>query len=111
MSVPFVMQDNLLLMRNLLTCLVLLCSAANTYAAEPQRWCTDAGGQRAELVFADNGPPVIRIKDKVTETLDEATWRGHVIFGTMDYELGQMSYKDQKVVIYDDRVFWPCSPS
>ncbi|QIG49002.1 hypothetical protein G5V57_15500 [Nordella sp. HKS 07] len=107
MSVPFIMQGNLSPVRNLFVCLALLYSAASIYAAEPQRWCTDAGGQRAELVFADDGPPIIKIKDKVTERLDEATWRGHVIFGTMDYELGEMSYEDQKVVIYDDRVFWP----
>lgn len=95
-------------MRNLLACLVLLWSAASTCAAEPERWCSVAGDQRAELVFLDSGP-IIRVNGKVTEHLDVATWRGHVIFATMNYELGQMAYKDQKVVVYNDRVYWPCS--
>ena len=98
-------QRNLLPMKNLLACLVLLCSATSSYAAEPQRWCTGFGtDQQAELVFLDEGP-FIQIDGKVTELPDK--W--HVHFATMDYESHGITYRDQKVVIYNDRVFWPCS--
>jgi hypothetical protein len=92
--------------RNLLCCLVLLCSATSSYAAEPQRWCFGVGGpsdQRAELVFLDDG--VIQMNGKVLEIRE----RERVMIGTMDVESTGASYKDQKVVIYQDRVFWPCS--
>jgi hypothetical protein len=96
-------------MRKLLACFVLLCSAASTYAAEPQRWCSPEGyDQPAELVILDDGP-VIKINGKVTEHLDQG-WREHVIFTTMDYEHSGMMYKDQKVAIYHDHVFRACSP-
>jgi hypothetical protein len=32
--------------------MVLLCGAASADAAEPQKWCTDADGQHAELSFS-----------------------------------------------------------
>ena len=92
--------------RNLLACLVLLCSAASSHAAEPQRWCFGVGGpsdQRAELVFLDDG--VIQMNGKVLEIRE----RERVMIGTMDVESTGASYKDQRVVIYQDRVFWPCS--
>ena len=92
--------------RNLLCCLVLLCSASSSYAAEPQRWCFGVGGasdQRAELVFLDDG--VIQMNGKVLGIRE----RERVMIGTMDVESTGASYKDQKVVIYQDRVFWPCS--
>ena len=92
--------------RNLLPCLVLLCSATSSYAAEPQRWCYGVGGpsdQRAELVFLDND--VIQMNGKVLDNIE----RESIMIGTMDVKNQGVSYKDQKVVIYQDRVFWPCS--
>jgi hypothetical protein len=92
--------------RNLLCCLVLLCSVTSSYAAEPQRWCFGVGGpsdQRAELVFLDDG--VIQMNGKDLGIRE----RERVMIGTMDVESTGASYKDQKVVIYEDRVFWPCS--
>jgi hypothetical protein len=92
--------------RNLLCCLVLLCSATSSYAADPQRWCFGVGGpsdQRAELVFLDDG--VIQMNGKDLGIRE----RERVMIGTMDVESTGASYKDQKVVIYEDRVFWPCS--
>ena len=91
--------------RNLLCCLVLLCSPTSSYAAEPQRWCTQSYGfPMAELVILDDGP-VIKINGKVTERPEK--W--NVIFGTMDFESHGMTYKDQKVAYYQDHLFWPCS--
>ena len=92
--------------KNLLRCLLLLCSATSSYAAEPQRWCTGVGGsndQRAELVFLDND--VIQMNGKVLEKAE----RAGIMIGTMDVVSDGVSYKDQKVVIYRDRVFWLCS--
>lgn len=91
-------------MRKQLACLVLLCSAVSTYAAEPQRWCGDSNGQHAELVFLDDGP-VIKMDDKVVEHLNNS----HMIIGTLDFQSADgMFYKDQKVIIDHDRAFWPC---
>jgi hypothetical protein len=78
-------------------------------AGEPQRWCSPEGyDQPAELVIFDDGP-VIKINGKVTEHLNKVFWREKVIFTTMDYEHGGMMYRDQKLAIYHDRIFWPCS--
>jgi hypothetical protein len=92
-------------MRNLLACLVLSCSAASTYAAEPQRWCTESYGfPMAELVILDDGP-VIKISGKVIAR----PHKEQVIFGTMDFVSHGTMQRDQKVAYYQDHLFWPCS--
>lgn len=91
--------------KNLLACLVLLWSAASSYAAEPQRWCSyDGYDHPAELVILDDGP-VIKINGEVKEHPDKE----YISFGTMDYLTGSgVMYRDQKVAIYHDHLFWPC---
>lgn len=106
MSVSIIVQGNLLPIRNLFICLGLLGNAVSTYAVEPERWCSPEGYDHpAELVILDDGP-VIKINGKAEHLGAEGQY--HLMHATMDYETGGMMYRDQKVMIYHDHVFWPC---
>jgi hypothetical protein len=94
------------------TLLGLWCGAASAYAAAPaEKWCSggyNLTNNQAELVMRPDGP-VLRLGDK-TENLAAggAIWEEKLIFATIDYAQEGVEYKDQKIVIYQDRVFWPC---
>jgi hypothetical protein len=54
-----------------------------------------------KLVFLDDGA------DIQANGEDQRTRQAHVMLGTMDYERDGMPYKDQKVAIYHDHLYWP----
>jgi hypothetical protein len=56
---------------------------------------------------ADDGPE-IRVKGRLVERLDKEFWHEHVIFANIDYASEGEEHKGQQILIYQDRVFWPC---
>jgi len=92
-------------MRKLLIVLALLCGAASAHAATAQKWCSDGFDKPAELTLTQ--APVFKVGDKV-EALDPEFWPEDVTFATIDYALEGDEHKDEQIVIYKDRVFWPC---
>jgi hypothetical protein len=93
-------------MRKLLALMALLCGAASTEAAEPQKWCSigfDDGP--AELVWAADGDLALTIGGKPVEIEGDghepAIASAWVLFSKEDKLI-------DPVWIYKDRIFWPC---
>jgi hypothetical protein len=99
-------------MRMALASVALFCGVATCLAASPTtKWCSngfDETGEPAELVFSQSGAE-LRLKGK-TSNLAEGNpfWAEYVTFATIDYSTEGIEYRDQQIVIYKDRVFWPC---
>lgn len=90
----------------------LWCGAVSVYAAAPaEKWCSgayDLTDRQAELVMLPDGP-VLHIGNKTENLAAGGTiWEQKLTFATIDYAVKGVEYKDQKIVIYQDRVFWPC---
>lgn len=93
-------------MRKILAVVVFLCSAASAYAAEPAKWCSDGYDKPAELAISDSGA-VFSVGGK-SITLDNEFWRENVTFVEASYAVEGEEHQNEKVVFYQDRVFWPC---
>jgi hypothetical protein len=89
-------------MRKLLAIVALLCGAVSVNAAEPQKWCFET----SELVMSD--PPVIKTPGTVDEQFDD-TWPEQLVRATLSYSDEVNGSETVPVMVYNDRVFWPCS--
>ncbi len=99
-------------MRLALASAALICGVATCYAKSPtSKYCSygfDETDSPAELVFFDNGPE-FRLKGKTTNLAEgNPTWVESMTFGKIDYWTEGIEYRDQEVIIYKDRAFWPC---
>lgn len=100
-------------MRLALASVALIYGAATCLAKSPTpKYCSygfDETGEPAELVFFENGPE-FRLRGKTTNLAEGGNpfWVERVIFGKIDFWNEGTEYRDQKIVLYEDRVFWPC---
>jgi hypothetical protein len=86
--------------------LLMALGVGTAYSAPPvKEWCSDGFEKPAELSLSQ--PPVFKVGDKI-EQLDPEFWPEDVTFATIDYALEGDEHKDEQIVIYQDRVFWPC---
>jgi hypothetical protein len=88
----------------------LLYSVVATGAATPAKWCSDSYGydKPAELIVPSEGAEVLRVSGKVVNLFDEYAPTGSdFIYATIDYA-SQGIEKKQRILIFRDRVFWPC---
>gem|GEM_PF-5175397 len=86
--------------------------AVTCLAAPPTpKWCSygfDQGDKPAELVFF-RGNPELRLQGKTVRLAEEhGIWEETVTFATISYWTEGIEYRNQRIVIYLDRVFWPC---
>lgn len=89
----------------------LICGVATCLAAPPTpKWCSygfDDTDEPAELVFFRSGPE-FRLKGKTLKLADNPFWVELMTFATIDYVTEGIEYHDRQIIIYKDRVFWPC---
>jgi hypothetical protein len=53
--------------------------------------------------------PVLHIGSKSEDlAADGQPWKEKLTFATIAYSMEGVEYKGEKIVIYQDRVFWPC---
>ena len=71
---------------------------------QPQKWCFES----SELVMTN--PPVIKTPGKADEHFDEF-WPEHLINATISYSDEINVAATIPVILYGDRVFWPCDKS
>jgi hypothetical protein len=100
------------IMRLALASVALICGAAVCDAKSPtSKYCSDGfeeTGPSAELVFFENGPE-LRVKGKTINLAEgNPTWVERMTFGKIDYWTEGIEYRDQEIIIYKDRAFWPC---
>jgi hypothetical protein len=99
-------------MTKLLALVVLLYGAVGASAATGvQTWCSDSYGydKPAEWVMPTGGPFVLRVGGKVVDPFEDyAVTEDDFIYTTIDYASEGIEYKKQKILIFRDRVFWPC---
>jgi hypothetical protein len=88
-------------MRKIIAIVALLCGATGAYAAEPQKWCFET----SQLVMTD--PPVIRTPGRADEQFDEF-WPEQLVKATVSYSDDANGNEITPVMLYGDRVFWPC---
>lgn len=106
------------IMRLALASVALIFGAATCYAKSPtSKYCSDGfgeigeiweTGETAELVFFKNGPE-FRLRGKTTNLAEgNPFWSEYMTFGKIDYWTEGTEYRDQEIIIYKDRAFWPC---
>jgi hypothetical protein len=96
-------------MRKLLAVVVLLCGAVSADAAEPQKWCSE-GFDKPAVITADYRVIIGGVTQNEAQDMDPQ--RADItILGEGDDESdpGSTAYDKQEVLIFRDRVFWPCS--
>jgi len=98
--------------RIVLVSAALMCGAAACLAASPTpKFCSYGFGdtdEPAELVFFRSGPE-FRLRDKTLKLADgNPFWMEKMTFATIDYVTEGIEYRNREIVIYRDRVFWPC---
>jgi hypothetical protein len=58
------------------------------------------------LSLPPNGIPTLRIDNKTQELAD---FEDPFTYATVSFATEGIEYKDQKIIIYQDRVFWPAT--
>lgn len=98
--------------RIVLVLVALIWEVASCLARPPTpKWCSygfDQGEKPAELVFFRSGPE-LRLRGKTSNLADgNPFWVEQMTFATIDYWTEGIEYRNQQIVIYKSRVFWPC---